>query len=120
MKNILILHSSNDLYGASKALIKTINCLNKNQFKIHLILPSSGKLDNELINKVYKLNYYNLGVFRKKYLNFLGLFDRFFKIIDSSLYVRNYIKKNKIDLVYTNTRQAIYFLIYVFFLIYII
>ena len=103
MKNILILHSSNDLYGASKALIKTINCLNKNQFKIHLILPSSGKLDNELINKVYKLNYYNLGVFRKKYLNFLGLFDRFFKIIDSSLYVRNYIKKNKIDLVYTNT-----------------
>ena len=103
MKNILILHGSNDLYGSSKVLLNIIDCINKKGYRVHVILPFRGNLDDELIHKVHKLNHYNLGVFRKKYLNFFGLFNRFYKIIKSTIHIFNYIKKNKVDLVYSNT-----------------
>ena len=80
IKNILLTHSSNDLYGASKVLISTIEILILNGFKVHLILPSNGPLNyNETIKKV-KLTIVNLGVFRKKYFNIIGLFNRLFYI----------------------------------------
>ena len=103
MKNILILHGSNDLYGASKVLLNIVDCLNENGYKVHVILPFHGNLDNKLIHKVHNLSHYNLGVFRKKYLNFFGLFNRLYKIIKSTTHIFNYIKKNEIDLVYCNT-----------------
>ena len=103
MKNILILHGSNDLYGASKVLLNVIECIKIKQYKIHVILPTNGNLDNNLIGNVHKLSYFNLGVFRKKYLNFFGLFNRIYNILKSTFHLINYIKKNEIDLVYTNT-----------------
>jgi len=103
LKNILILHSSNDLYGASRVLLNIVDCCNEKGYRAHVILPSNGNLDDILIHKVHNLSHYNLGVFRKKYLNFLGLFNRFHNIIKSTIYIFNYIKKNEIDLVYSNT-----------------
>jgi len=103
LKNILILHSSNDLYGASRVLLNIVDCFNEKGYRVHVILPSHGNLDDKLIHKVHNLSHYNLGVFRKKYLNFCGLFNRFYKIIKSTVYIFNYIKKNEIDLVYSNT-----------------
>ncbi len=107
IKNILLTHSSNDLYGASKVLVSTIDILILNGFKVHLILPSNGPLNhNETIKKV-NLTIINLGVFRKKYFNILGLFNRLFYILKSISYINRYIKKNKIDLVYINTSTTI-------------
>lgn len=107
IKNILLTHSSNDLYGASKVLISTIEILILNGFKVHLILPSNGPLNyNETIKKV-KLTIVNLGVFRKKYFNIMGLFNRLFYILKSISYINRYIKKNKIDLVFINTSTTI-------------
>jgi len=103
LKNILLIHGSNDLYGASKALLNIVDCLNENGYRVHVILPFHGNLDDKLIHKVHDLRHYNLGVFRKKYLNFFGLFNRFYKIIKSTIYIFNYINKNKVDLVYSNT-----------------
>ena len=103
MKNILILHSSNDLYGASKVLLKIVDCFNEKGFRVHVILPFHGDLDDRLVHKVHRISHYNLGVFRKKYLNFFGLFNRLNKIIKSTIHIFNYIKKNEIDLVYNNT-----------------
>ena len=93
MKNILLVHGSNDLYGASKVLLNIVDCLNENGYRVHAILPFRGNLDDKLVHKVHKLSHYNLGVFRKKYLNFFGLFNRFYKIIKSTIYILNYIKK---------------------------
>lgn len=107
IKNILLTHSSNDLYGASKVLISTIEILILNGFKVHLILPSNGPLNyNETIKKV-NLTIVNLGVFRKKYFNIMGLFNRLFYILKSISYINRYIKKNKIDLVFINTSTTI-------------
>ena len=107
IKKILIAHSSNDNYGASKILISIVEIFIKNGFDIYLILPNNGPLNNNEIIKKTNIKIINLGVFRKKYLSFFGLINRLFFIIKSSIYIKNFIKKNQIDLVYTNTSTLI-------------
>jgi len=106
-KNILLVHSSNDQYGASKILISIIEILIKSGYSIHLILPEDGPLNNHksLIN--INLSIINIGVFRKKYLNFFGLINRSFFIIKSTFQIKKIIKKHNINLVYTNTSTVI-------------
>ena len=80
-KKILISHSSNDNYGASKVLINTIDIFVKNGFEVFLFLPNKGPLNNNEVVKKTNLKIINLGVFRKKYLNIFGLINRFYFII---------------------------------------
>ena len=107
IKKILITHSSNDNYGASKVLISIINIFIENGFDIYLILPNNGPLNNNKTIKKTNLQIINLGVFRKKYFTVLGLINRLYYIIKSSIYIRKILKKNKIDLVYNNTSTLI-------------
>ena len=101
-KNILIFHSSNDLYGASKILLQVINLIKKD-YVIHVFLPYNGPLDNILSKQNIFLNYMDFGVLRRKYFNLFGLTNRLFKILVSVYKINRYIKKNKIDFIYTNT-----------------
>jgi len=103
IKKILITHSSNDYYGASKVLINTIDIFINNGFDIYLMLPNNGPLNDNQIIKKTNLKIINLGVFRKKYFTFFGLINRLYFIIKSSLYIKKFLKRNQIDLVYTNT-----------------
>ena len=102
-KNLLLLHSSNDLYGASKIFLQLIDLLTKNGFDIHIIIPEKGMLDDFLIKKDIKIEYLELGVLRKKYLNPLGLINRLVTNIKAIAFLSKYIKDHSIDLVYTNT-----------------
>ena len=106
-KNILLVHSSNDLYGASKILITIIEILIKSGHSVHLILPENGPLNKHksLIN--VNLSIINVGVFRKKYLNFFGLLNRLIFIIKSTFQIKKIINKHDIDLVYTNTSTIV-------------
>ncbi len=107
IKKILIAHSSNDNYGASKVLISIIDIFIKNGFDIYLILPNKGVLNNNEVIKKTNLNIIKLGIFRKKYFTVFGLINRLYFIIKSSLYIKNFLKKNQIDLVYINTSTII-------------
>ncbi|MDB4024190.1 glycosyltransferase family 4 protein [Flavobacteriaceae bacterium] len=103
-KNILLLHSSNDLYGASKIFLQLIELLTKNGFDVHVILSSKGPLDKMISQiKGTHVSYCSLGVLRKKYLNPLGLINRAVANIKAIAFLSNYIKDHSIDLVYTNT-----------------
>ena len=102
-KKLLLLHSSNDLYGASKIFLQLIDLLTKNGFDVHVILPEKGMLDDFLIKKDITVSYHELGVLRKKYLNPLGLINRLATNIKAIKFLSNYIKDHSIDLVYTNT-----------------
>ena len=106
-KNILLVHSSNDLYGASKILISIIETLIKSGHSIYLILPEDGPLNNHKSLKNVNLSIINLGVFRKKYLNFFGLINRFFFMTKSIIQIKKIINKYDIDLVYTNTSTVV-------------
>lgn len=102
-KKILIFHSSNDLYGASKILLQVIDILKSNGYETHIFLPYKGPLDKILSEKGVKLNHQNFGVFRRKYFNFFGLINRIIKILISIPKIIRYIKENKISIIYTNT-----------------
>jgi len=107
INKILIAHSSNDLYGASKILLNIIECFISEGYEIHLLLPSNGPLNENSLIKKCKLNIIELGVFRKKYFNFFGLINRLYFIIKSCVFIKKYLLKNKIDLVYLNTSTII-------------
>ena len=107
-KKILILHSSNDHYGASKIFIQIIELLKSNGQEIYVVLPSKGPLDM-MISQIsgIHVSYYSLGVLRKMYLNTLGLLNRLVANIKAVKFLSNYIKDHSIDLVYTNTSTII-------------
>ena len=107
IKKILIAHSSNDKYGASKVLISIIDIFINNGFEVHLFLPNDGPLNNNQIIKKTNIKILNLGVFRKKYFTFFGLINRLYFILKSSLYIKKFLKRNKINLVYINTSTLI-------------
>ena len=104
---ILLAHSSNDLYGASKILLNIIELLINEGYKVYLFLPEKGPLNENNIIKKCNINIIEFGVFRKRYFNFFGLINRFYHIIKSTFVIRSFILKNKIDLVYTNTSTLI-------------
>ena len=104
---ILLAHSSNDLYGASKILLNIIELLINEGYKVYLFLPEKGPLNENNIIKKCNINIIEFGVFRKRYFNFFGLINRFYYIIKSTFVIRSFILKNKIDLVYTNTSTLI-------------
>ena len=106
-KNILLLHSSNDLYGASKIFLQLIDLFLTNGFNVYVVLPEKGKLDDFLNKKDIKVCYHELGVLRKKYLNPKGLINRLVTNIKAIKFLSNYIKVNLIDLVYTNTSTIV-------------
>jgi glycosyltransferase involved in cell wall biosynthesis len=106
-KNILLLHSSNDLYGASKIFLQLIDLFLINSFNVYVVLPEKGKLDDFLNKKDITVSYHELGVLRKKYLNPLGLFNRLVTNIKAIKFLSNYIKNHSIDLVYTNTSTVL-------------
>ena len=107
IKKILISHSSNDKYGASKVLISIVDIFVKNGFDVHLLLPNNGPLNENPIIKKTKLTILKLGIFRKRYFTIFGLINRLYFILISSIYIRKYLKKNQIDLVYVNTSTII-------------
>jgi glycosyltransferase involved in cell wall biosynthesis len=102
-KKILLLHSSNDLYGASKIFLQLIDLFISKDFNVHVILPVMGKLDDFLNKKELTVSYHELGVLRKKYLTPLGIINRLFTNTKAIKFLSNYIKTHSIDLVYTNT-----------------
>ena len=103
-KKLLLLHSSNDLYGASKIFLQIIELLKSNGHQIHVVLPSKGPLDKMISQiKGTHVSYYSLGVLRKKYLNPLGLINRLVANIKAIAFLSKYIQDHSIDLVYTNT-----------------
>jgi glycosyltransferase involved in cell wall biosynthesis len=102
-KNILLVHSSNDLYGASKIFLQLIDLFLSKDFNVHVVLPEKGKLDDFLNKKDITLSYHELGVLRKKYLNPLGLINRLVTNLKAIKFLSNYIQNHLIDIVYTNT-----------------
>ena len=102
-KNILLLHSSNDLYGASKIFLQLIDLFISKGFNVHVVFPEKGKLDDYLNKKDITISYNELGVLRKKYLNPLGLINRLVTNLKAIKFLSKYIKDHSINLVYTNT-----------------
>ncbi len=102
MKNILFVHSSSEKYGSDKSLLNLIKQLSNGDYRIFVILPETGPLVKE-IKPYAKIFFSSAGILRRKNFTFIGIFRYLFSLFGDINFIQKIIKKNDIDVVYTNT-----------------
>jgi len=105
--NILMLNVTSDLYGSSKILYYVARTLKKRGFNITLVLSYEGPLANLFRNDGFDVVIIRLGILRKRYFNFLGIFNRSIVLLMASRKLFKLCKDKKIDLIYSNTTPVI-------------
>lgn len=104
MKTILFIHSSAELYGSDRSLLNIIKHLDKKKYKCFVVLPSEGKLKDELERiDGCSVSIYPYAVLRRKNLSFLGMINYLKQTVSSIHYFKKFIYDSKIDIIYTNT-----------------
>ncbi len=100
---ILLLHSSSDLYGASKIFLQTVSILQKRGHACTVVLSSEGPLVEKLAAENVAVHIINLGILRRKYFTPLGLLNRMQKWANASKQLQEIINTQNINCVYSNT-----------------
>ena len=104
MTNVLFIHSSSELYGSDRSLLNIVKYINKNKYKVHVVLPCEGPLVDEMKKvKGVKVVIYEVAVLRRKNLSVKGGFVYLRDYSRSCKFLKQYIKEHKIDIVDTNT-----------------
>ena len=104
---ILLLHSSSDLYGASKIFLQIVTLLRKQGHQCVVVLSNKGNLEEALELVGAKVHIINLGIIRRKYFNIAGLFNRFKKWNIATTLLNSIIHSHQIELVYSNTASVL-------------
>ncbi len=104
---ILLLHSSSDIYGASKIFLQTVALLRKRGHDCTVALSSMGPLQEELEKHGSKVQIINLGILRRQYFNPIGIINRFIKLRNASKQLSAIIQSEQIELVYSNTAAVL-------------
>jgi len=104
---ILLLHSSSDLYGASKIFLQTVQLLKKQGHTCYVVVSAEGPLVEKLKQENIQVAVINLGIIRRKYFTPLGITNRVNKWYKASALLNKYISQNGIDLVYANTTAVL-------------
>jgi len=104
---ILLLHSSSDLYGASKIFLQTAQILKAQGHKCHVVVSANGPLVDKLKQDNIQVTVINLGIIRRKYFSPLGIINRVKKWYQASALLNKHISQNGIELVYANTTAVL-------------
>ena len=105
--NILILHGSSDLYGASNVLLNVIKVLLNNGDKPIVVLSESGPLSEKLINQNVEVHIIRLGILRRKYFSPLGLMNRIAVMKTAGTLLRKLCEEKKIEVIYSHTSAVL-------------
>ena len=105
--HILFLHSSSDLYGASKIFLQTAQILKAQGHTCHVVVSSAGPLVDKLKQDNIPVTVINLGIIRRKYFTSLGILNRISKWSKANDLLNKYIQQNNIELVYANTTAVL-------------
>jgi glycosyltransferase involved in cell wall biosynthesis len=104
---ILLLHSSSDIYGASKIFLQTVQLLKKSGHYTIVALSNEGPLSIELEKAGVEVQIINLAILRRKYFNLAGIFNRYKKWGVAVQALSELIEQHQIDTVYSNTAAVI-------------
>ncbi len=105
--NILILHGSSDLYGASKILLLTVEVYKKQGHTPIVVLSEKGLLSEALAELGIEVIYIRLGILRRKYKSINGIFNRLFRLRKAYHNIKGLVKERKIQLIYSNTTAVL-------------
>lgn len=104
---ILLLHSSSDIYGASKIFLQTVKLLQQQGHTTVVALSSEGPLSVELEKLGVEVQIINLAILRRKYFNVSGIINRYQKWGAAVKALSALIDSHQIDTVYSNTAAVL-------------
>ncbi len=105
--NLLFLHSSSDLYGASKILVTITGLCRNREHQVTVVLSDKGPLSERLEEMGIEVVFLPLGVLRRKYINPKGMINRASVITSAYGKLKTLCRKKNIDLIYSNTTGVI-------------
>jgi glycosyltransferase involved in cell wall biosynthesis len=103
---ILMLHSTSDLYGASRIFLQTAGILKDEGSKVFVFLSEKGPLSKALEAIGIEVHILRLGILRRKYINPWGIINRIYFTLKASFSLSSFIKNHSIDLVYNNAASV--------------
>ncbi|SUY20968.1 glycosyltransferase family 4 protein [Clostridium perfringens] len=107
MKNILYLHAGAELYGADIVLLELLKNINKNKYNPYVVLPCNGPLIDKLRENNINVEVIEYPILRRKYFNPIGMVNYIKDYIKYSNRLKNICKREKIDLIHTNTTAVL-------------
>lgn len=102
MKNILFLHSSSDLYGASRIFLQIVENTIRQGDRAVVVLSDEGPLADKIRDLGADLHLFKLGILRRRYMSPWGILNRFYYLITAYFKLIKIIQTEQIDLVYSN------------------
>ncbi len=101
-----MLHSTSDLYGASKIFLQTAGIFKEEDANVYAFLSEEGPLSTALENIGVEVHILRLGILRRKYINIGGILNRAYFTWRASLLLSRFIKAKSIDLVFNNAASV--------------
>jgi glycosyltransferase involved in cell wall biosynthesis len=105
--HILFLHSSSDLYGASKILLAVTKLCKDKNHKIIVVLSEKGELSDKLIELGCEVLIIDLSILRRQYFNFSGILNRAWGLLKAYNKLTSICETEKVELIYSNTTGVI-------------
>ena len=104
LKRILYIHNGADLYGGGRFLLRLVSNLDRRFYQPFVIVPYDGPLSEALrIQKVEVAVMKSLPVISRRVFHSWRLFPFVLRIPFSAVVLALFIRRNKIDIVHTNT-----------------
>jgi glycosyltransferase involved in cell wall biosynthesis len=107
IKNVLVIHSAADLYGASKNLVRSLVAFQKIGWNPITILPNIGPLVDEIRKLGLEVIIKDHGVIRRQNLSLKGIFTLLSQLGKSFRFLKTLMEERGITLIYTNSNANI-------------
>jgi glycosyltransferase involved in cell wall biosynthesis len=105
VKTILCLHSSADLYGSDRSLLRLVT--GGLPFRFIVVLPYEGPLCAALREKGVAVQVYPLAVIRRRLFTPWGLVQLAVQLVRQTLFLRRLVREEKVDLLMANTTAVL-------------
>ncbi|MCH6234025.1 glycosyltransferase [Cognataquiflexum rubidum] len=106
-KNVLVIHSAADLYGASKNLVRSLVAFQKIDWNPITILPNEGPLVQEIKNLGLEVIILDHGVIRRQNLSLKGIIALLRQLANSFKILNRLMKERGVSLIYTNSNANV-------------
>ncbi len=104
---ILFLHSSSDVYGASKIFLQTVSIAKSSGHHVVVVLSKKGELEKAFLDMGIPVEIINLGILRRQYFNLKGIINRYQQWNKAIPALRSIIQSHQVNLVYSNTAAVL-------------
>ncbi|UZD21368.1 glycosyltransferase family 4 protein [Algoriphagus halophytocola] len=104
---VLFLNSSSDLYGSSRILVEVVKTYREAGFTPVVVMSEPGPLQTYFLELGIAVEIQNLGILRRKYVNFAGLMNRLKKNYQAYRFLDKLHERYQFELVYSNTLAVV-------------